>query len=203
MLLQEITERLPSEDQVEEFMNAGREGFSLFKDLPAAPELVCILSFLDQDLTNAPREIRDNGRLFHSALEDFHSQVAWLAKDNDMSTVEGGMEGKAACLVLLETLNSALNNIISTPRLEGGPRDSSPPTPAEPPAEPPADPPVLLPTQPALPDGTPLTQTLPPAAGVPGPTFNRTVSREENDTFIAIFQNVKATPRKIKRVVNV
>lgn len=156
-------------------------------------ELVFILDRCKRYPGIAPREFRNNSG-FRGALERFLSKVVTLAETSDKSNAER----RTTCLNLLEGLNAEVNQVISdgtwdcgNVRSEGSEQSTQDFGAAW----------LSSTSRGSLNVPPPRETPLPKPAGATE-KFSRTISRGENDTFIALFKNVKATPRKIKRVVN-
>lgn len=98
----------------------------------------------------------------------------------------GLKESRSACLNIIEELNKDINKVLSK---------CVQPVPGRPSKLP--QPPLPIAQQPVVADDTNAA-----ISAVPAAEFHRGVSVEENATFIDLFEIVQATPRKIKRVVN-
>ena len=180
----------PAKDKLKNFKD-NHEWSSLLEGLPCALELVYTLDRWKNHRTPAPREILES-------LDRFQMAVA-LA---DKKLAEGDPR--------VEKLNSIINRVISDGTLGSGDAGSRPPVVPIPsiqqqdePSRSHALPAFLRETTPSL-SSSPIPPRGTPPSEPPEPTvkFSRAVSPGENATFIALFKAIEATPRKIKRVVN-
>ena len=193
----------PTKDNLKKF-KSDHEWSSLLEGLPCALELVHTLNIWRNHRGTAPREIVESLERVEMNFDLVHKRLA-------------DEEHRAACLNLLEELNSVVNRVISDGTLGGGDAGSrSALIPARLPQQ--QDPyrshgfPAVLneatfqlsssavPPRETPPSETPQPRpSLPPEPAI---KFSRAVTPGENATFIALFKAVHATPRKIKRVVN-
>lgn len=173
----------PSEEEHHKLKEDHPE-LNLLDGMPCAMELILYLEWTTRGTSLLSLSCR-----LPSALKKFYRELARVHSD-ELAPTRAGIDKTQECVKLLEKLNSEINEILGRETL-GFARSRSEQISRNAVEQKDAEEEVAQESSGAVPL---------PERSI---TLDCAISTDENKTFIAMFRIAKATPRKMKRVVNV